>query len=77
MNAIKTEQYQLNAVSVACAGTRFRSTVRKELGEFETLEAAKAEAQKQAARPEVKSAEAQIHFEIRHNGKIVARVEAT
>jgi len=76
MNAIKTDKYTVEAVSVACAGTRFRSTVRKELGEFETLKAAKAEAQKQAGRPEVKNAEAQIHFEIRLDGKIVARVEA-
>lgn len=76
MKAVKMGKYQLRAVSVACAGTRFRSTLRKELGEFETLKAAKAEASKQAARPEVKRANARIHFEIRHDGKVVAREEA-
>ena len=68
-------KYYVIAVSIALAGTRFRSMARKTVGEFETLDDAQKFAEAQSRRPEVANAESRIHFVIRHKGWSVAKIE--
>lgn len=69
-------KFYVTAVSTALAGTKHRSTVRKTIGGFGTLGEAREFAETQTRRPEVKNAKGQIRFEIRHDGKVVARMES-
>jgi len=57
------------------AGTKFRSTIRHTIGKFDTADEARAFAEAQACRPEVRNAEGHARFAIRHNGKTIAQIK--
>jgi len=68
-------KYYVTAVSVALAGTRFRSMARKVIGTFETPNEAREFAESQSRRPEVANAGSRISFILRHKGWTVAKIE--
>jgi len=68
-------KYHVTAVSTVLAGTRFRSTIRRTIGKFNTMHYAQAFAEAQSRRPEVRNAKIHILFVIQHKGQTVAKIE--
>ena len=67
-------KYCVRAVSVALAGTKFRSTVRRVIGVFDTIGEARGFAEVQARRQEVKNARSRIRFVIQYKGRSVVNM---
>ncbi|MFA5162080.1 MAG: hypothetical protein WC421_07525 [Elusimicrobiales bacterium] len=72
---VNKARFYVTAVSTALAGTRFRSTIRRTIGKFNTAAEAQAFAGAQARRPEVRNGKSRIRFVIRHDGKTLARIK--
>ncbi|MFA5160908.1 MAG: hypothetical protein WC421_01570 [Elusimicrobiales bacterium] len=68
-------KYHVTVVSTVLDGTEFRCTIRRRIGVFGTIDGARAFAEAQARRPEVRNAKSRIRFIIRHNGKTVAQIK--
>ncbi|MFA5161911.1 MAG: hypothetical protein WC421_06660 [Elusimicrobiales bacterium] len=71
----KQAKYYVAAVSTTLAGTRFRCTIHRTIGKFDTADEARAFAEAQVRRPEVRNAKSRIRFIIRHNGKTIAQIK--
>ncbi|MFA5162867.1 MAG: hypothetical protein WC421_11580 [Elusimicrobiales bacterium] len=72
----KQAKYYVAAVSTTLAGTRFRSTIRRTIGKFDTADEARAFAEAQARRPEVANGKSRIRFIIQHKGRTIAQIDA-